>query len=152
MDAHHRQLEREMRLGAGYSSARSRLGLPGRNHIRNNDIQKLPRSKTACPPLFVLVELTSTILKATPPGQPPNLPPNIVALPMYKHKKAYVDVQRVPNPTRPSMTVQLNQLPLRPANALTTYAAQGTQFPAFVIHETNRSEFYTQVSRAKCGV
>ena len=46
----------------------------------------------------------------------------------------------------------LTQLPLRPANALTTFAAQGTQFPALVIHETNRNEFYTQVSRAKYGV
>jgi len=108
--------------------------------------------RPSAPPLFVLVELTSTILKATPPGQPPNLPPNVVALPMYKHKKAHVDVQRGPNSTRHSVTVQLTQLPLRPANALTTYAAQATQFPAFVIHETNRNEFYTQVSRAKYGV
>jgi hypothetical protein len=57
------------------------------------------------PPLFVLVELTSTILKATPLGQPPNLPPNVVALPMYKHKPACVDVQRVPNSTRHFVTI-----------------------------------------------
>ena len=39
-----------MRLGAGYSSPRDRLGLPGRNHIRNQNIQKLPCSTTVCAP------------------------------------------------------------------------------------------------------
>jgi len=103
-------------------------------------------------PLFVLVELTSAILKATPPGQPPNLPLNVVALPMHKHKKTSVDVSRARSSTRNNVTVQLNQLPLRPANALTTHASQGSQFEAFVIHETNPSQFYTQVSRAKEGL
>jgi len=79
------------------------------------------------PPLFVLAELTSTILKATPHGQPPNLPPNIVALPIHKHRRASVNVSGARNSTRSYVTVQLNQLPLRPANALTTHASQGSQ-------------------------
>ena len=108
--------------------------------------------KPSANPLFVLVELTSTPLKGKPPGQPPNLPPNVVALPMYKHNKASVNVTNVANNTRHSVTVRLHQLPLRPANALTTYAAQGSQFDSFVIHETNEREFYTQVSRAKEGL
>ena len=106
----------------------------------------------SAPPLFALVELTSTPLKAKPLGQPPNLPPNVVALPMYKHKKVSVDVSHLSNSTRHSVTVRLTQLPLRPANSLTTYAAQGSQFDAFVIHETNESQFYTQISRAKNGL
>ena len=107
--------------------------------------------RPSAPPLLVLVELTSTILKSTPPGQPPNLPPNVVALPMYKHKPSCVDVQRVPISTRHFVTVHLAQLPLRPANAIATYAAQGQQNFSVVIHETNTNEFYTQVSRPKYG-
>jgi len=101
--------------------------------------------RPSAPPLLVLVELTSTILKATPPGQPPNLPPNVVALTMYKHKPACVGVQRVPNSSRHFVTVHLTQLPLRPANAITTHAAQGQQFLAVVIHETNTNELYIKV-------
>ena len=115
--------------------------------------QKLPSSKTVCtPPLFVLVELTSTPLKGKPPGQPPNLPPNVVALPMYKHNKASINVTNVANNTRHSVTVRLYQLPFRPANALTTYAEQGSQFDFFVIRETNEGQFYTQISRVKHGL
>ena len=108
--------------------------------------------RPSAPPLFVLVELTSTILKATPPGQPPNLPPNVIALPMHKHRKASVSVSGARISTRNYVTVRLNQLTLRPANALTTHASQGSQYEAFVIHETNASQFYTQVSRAKHGI
>ena len=71
---------------------------------------------------------------------------------MYKHNKASINVTNVANNTRHSVTVRLYQLPFRPANALTTYAAQGSQFDSFVIHETNEREFYTQVSRAKEGL
>ena len=34
----------------------------------------------------------------------------------------------------------------------TTHASQGSQYEAFVIHETNASQFYTQVSWAKHGI
>ena len=103
-------------------------------------------------PLTVLVELTGSNLLAQPPGQPKDLPNNVVALPMENHRKSTVDLTSLPDTTRNSVTVRVRQLPIRPANALTTYSVQSAQFQRFIIYETTPSEFYTQLSRGKNGL
>ena len=50
------------------------------------------------------------------------------------------------------MTLRLRQLPLRPANALTSYSVQSGQFKQIVIYETKPNEFYTQISRCSSGL
>ena len=100
------------------------------------------------PPQYVYVEVTSTPLLQTPPGQPSNLPENVVAFPLHNHRKSVVNLSGMENNRRKSVTVRLRQLPLRPANVLTTYAVQSAQFQRLIIYETNPSQFYTQLSRA----
>jgi hypothetical protein len=103
-------------------------------------------------PLTVLVELTGSKLLAKPPGQPKDLPNNVVALPMENHRKSSIDLSALPNTTRSSVTVRVRQLPIRPADALTTYSVQSAQFQRFIIYETTPSEFYTQLSRGRNGL
>ncbi len=103
-------------------------------------------------PLFVFVELTSTRLLATPSGQPLNLPPNVIALPLHLHKKACVSLSGLTGASRKSVTLRLRQLPLRPANALTSYSGQSGQFKRIIIYETKPNEFYTQISRSSSGL
>ena len=74
----------------------------------------------SCHLLFDLAELTSTPYKENRLANRPIH--HRVALPMYKHKNVSVNVSNVPNNTRHSATVRLNQkFPLRPANALTVH-------------------------------
>ena len=82
------------------------------------------------------MKLTSARLRAVPEGQPPGLPKGTVALAMHKHRKTSVNMSGFANNPR-----SMNTLPPRPADVLTTYAAQGGEFELFVIHETNPSEF-----------
>jgi len=103
-------------------------------------------------PLFVLVELTSTRLITQPHGQPPNLPTNVVALPMHLHRKVVVDISGIPENNRKSVSVKVRQLPLRAANVLTSYSVQSGQFNRIIIYETTPTEFYTQVSRCSGGL
>ena len=46
----------------------------------------------------------------------------------------------------------MKQLPVRPANALTTHSVQSSQFQRLVVFEATPSEFYTQVSRSQNGL
>jgi hypothetical protein len=103
-------------------------------------------------PLFLFVELTSTRLLAIPRGQPLNLPPNVIALPLHLHKKACVSLSGLHDASRKSVTLRLKQLPLRPANALTSYSVQSGQFKQIIIYETKPNEFYTQISRCTSGL
>ena len=54
--------------------------------------------------------------------------------------------------SRKSVTLRLKQLPLRPANALTSYSVQSGQFKQIIIYETKPNEFYTQNSRCTSGL
>ena len=94
---------------------------------------------------FFLV--TSTLMKHKPQSQPENLPANVVALSMYKHKPTYVDVSGSEDSCRKSVSIQMTQLPVRPADVITSYIAQSASFSRLVIFETTPSEFYTQISR-----
>ena len=58
----------------------------------------------------------------------------------------------MPAPSRKSVSLRLRQLPLRPANALTSYSVQSGQFKRLVIYETIPTEFYTQISRCSEGL
>jgi hypothetical protein len=104
-------------------------------------------------PNCIFFEITSTGLRAVPKGQPKGLPPNVVALPMHDHRSAVVDLSKMPGTNqRKSVAVKMRQLPMRPANALTTYSVQSSQFQRLVIFEATPSEFYTQVSRSQNGL
>ena len=103
-------------------------------------------------PTMVFVQLTSAALQQTPPGQPASLPQNVVALSWRSHEKVTVNLASMPSKERNSVALRVRQLPLRPANALTSYSAQGSQFERLVIHSTNSSQFYSQVSRMKNGI
>ena len=46
----------------------------------------------------------------------------------------------------------MTQIPLRAANALTTYSVQGKQFDRYCIYETHAAQFYTQISRGRQGL
>lgn len=124
------------------------LGTSFKVIIFNNVRVRVPNAD----PLFVLVELTSSRLLAIPRGQPSNLPLNVVALPMHLHKKACVPLTGLPDSSRKSVTVRVFQIPLRPANALTSYAVQSGQFRQLIIYETTPTEFYTQISRCSSGL
>ena len=54
--------------------------------------------------------------------------------------------------SRKSVTLRLKQLPLRPANAFTSYSVQSGQFKQIIIYETKPNEFYTQISRCTYGL
>ena len=104
-------------------------------------------------PICIFFEITSTDLRAVPEGQPKGLPPNVVALPMHDHRSAVVDLSKMPGTNqRKSVALKMKQLPMRPANALTTYSVQSSQFQRLVIFEATPSEFYTQVSRCQNGL
>jgi len=53
---------------------------------------------------------------------------------------------------RKSVMVEMEQVPLRPANVVTSYVIQGSQFDRQIIFETSPTEFYTQMSRSKTGL
>ena len=102
-------------------------------------------------PLCVFVEITSTTLRNVPLSQPKGLPSNVIELPMYDHRSSTVDISGLQGP-RKTVAVKLLQLPMRPANVLTTYSVQGSQFEREEIFETSSTEFYTQISRCKNGL
>ena len=103
-------------------------------------------------PVCVYALLTSTSLKYRLQGQPIGLPANVVVLAIHQHKSVKVDLSAMKMNSRKSVTVQIHQLPIRNADALTTYAVQSNQFSQFIIGETNAAQFYTQFSRGKRGL
>jgi hypothetical protein len=76
----------------------------------------------------------------------------VIALPLHLHKKACVSLSGLTGASRKSVTLRLRQLPLRPANALTSYSVQSGQFKRIIIYETKPNEFYTQISRCSSGL
>jgi hypothetical protein len=94
---------------------------------------------------------TMSKMRAIPMGQPAGLPPNTVCLPMFS-LSTKVKLTGIPLNDRGSVSVNIRQLPLRPANAITTYACIGCEFNRYFICETNKREFYTQISRGRNGL
>ena len=103
-------------------------------------------------PMCVYAVLTTTSLKYKLQGQPKGLPENAIVLVMHNHKSVKIDLTAMRQKSRNSVTVRIFQLPIRNADALTTYAVQSNQFFQFVIGETNAAQFYTQFSRGKRGL
>ena len=97
------------------------------------------------------MELLSHSLNSLPEGQPPNLPKNVAALPM-RTTRVRVDLSGFPGNHRSSVIINMTQLPFRPANALTSYSAQGKEFESFVIYETHAQQLYAQLSRGTQGL
>jgi hypothetical protein len=101
---------------------------------------------------FILVELTSSTPFPSPPFQPPNLPKNVVAVPIIKHTvKNNITIPTTVS-TRSTLSIHIEQVPLRQADILTTYSIQGSQFNYYVIAETIPSQFYIVFSRGKLGL
>jgi hypothetical protein len=106
-------------------------------------------------PDFVLVEVLSAATLRKAPGQPPNLPHNVIAVPVITqsvnkniplpervHRKKY----------RRSVGVTVSQVPLRQAAVLTNYSIQGNQYRRIIIAESSASQFYIPFSRGKKGL
>jgi hypothetical protein len=92
-------------------------------------------------------------MRAVPAGQPAGLGTDELALPMITlvaNTSLVGLTERGQN--RASVTCKIEQLPLRPANAVTTFACIGSEFNRYVILETNVAQFYTQISRGKFGL
>ena len=103
-------------------------------------------------PVCVLFFVTSAHMRHIPEGQPQGLPSNVVALPMWRHKKCRVNLSQFHGATRKSVSIQMTQIPLRPANVITSYTAQSASFERLVIFETSPRELYTQISRCSRGI
>ena len=78
------------------------------------------------PLICIYVLLTSTSLKYKLQGQPIGLPNNVVDLAMHKHKSVKIDLSALKQNLRKSVSTQILQLPIRNADALTTYAIQSS--------------------------
>ena len=124
-----------------YHGARVRLP------VRRNSFGSFERAD----PDYIYVELMSHPLRFKPLGQPKHLPCNVVALPMC-YKEMRVQLRNLLLNPRKSVKLKTLQLPLRPANALTTYGVQGCEFSRAIIVETNAMCFYTQISRGTQGL
>jgi len=92
-------------------------------------------------------------MRAVPAGQPAGLGTDELALPMLTLvANISLDGLKERGQNRASVTCKIEQLPLRPANAVTTYACIGSEFNRYIILETNVAQFYTQISRGKFGL
>ena len=62
--------------------------------------------------------------------------------------------EKLPGHNRTSVTVTMTQIPLRAANALTTYSVQGKQFNRYCIFETQATQFILRYpeSRGRQGL
>ena len=89
--------------------------------------------------------------KSQPNGQPDNLPEDVVALPLRTFS-AKISFEKLSCHNRTSVSVTMTQIPLRAANALTSYSVQGKQFDRYCIYETQATQFYTQISRGRQGL
>jgi hypothetical protein len=92
-------------------------------------------------PTCVYFKLVSHKLIAKPAGQPDNLPEDVVALPL-RTSTAKLSFEKLPGHNRTSVTVTMTQIPLRAANALTTYSVQGKQFNRYCIFETQATQCF----------
>jgi hypothetical protein len=106
-------------------------------------------------PDFVLVEVLSAATLRKAPGQPPNLPRNVVAVPVITQSVS----TNIPLPEnihqkkhRTTVGVTITQVPLRQAAVLTNYSIQGNQYSRFIIAESMPSQFYIPFSRGKKGL
>ena len=99
---------------------------------------------------FVLINICKKLICEKPSNQPPNLPVNVVAIPVMK-----VNVQKsikLPNGfNRSSVAISIEQIPLRQGNTLTTYSVRN-QYCRYNIAETNTRDFYVAFSRGKFGM
>jgi hypothetical protein len=118
----------------------SRVRMPMRSASSHERVQ----------PTGVVVEMLDDLI-ALPVGQPADLPPNVIVLPFYTLKSTIMLDRLLGNP-RGSVSTRIRQLPIRPANALTTYACIGCEFERYIIAQTNAKEFYTQISRGSSGL
>mmetsp|Transcript_15963 Transcript_15963/g.18823 ORF Transcript_15963/g.18823 Transcript_15963/m.18823 type:complete len:249 (+) Transcript_15963:196-942(+) len=101
-------------------------------------------------PTCVFVKMENS-LRNTPAGQPSGLPKDVVALPLFT-LEATISLNKLYANDRASVKTNIQQLPLRPANSLTSYACIGCEFDKYIIYDTNPKEFYTQISRGKKGL
>ena len=100
---------------------------------------------------FVLIKLCSKAVFEKPLNQPPDLPDNVVAIPIIK--VAVSTSIQLPNvSSRKNVNINIQQLPLRQCMTPTTYTIQGCQFSKYTIAETSAKDFYVAFSRGKQGL
>jgi hypothetical protein len=103
-------------------------------------------------PDFVLVELANPNAQKRAPNQPPNLPNNVIAVPIISHS---VD-EPLKVPTSPTTTidvkVRITTLPIRQAQVLTCHSIQGNQYKRYFIAEPKPHNFYIMFSRGSEGL
>ena len=100
----------------------------------------------------IYLKITSYQLKQLPPGQPPNLPPNTLAIVRRKHRVQNPIKLNNSNSNKTNLYVNITQIPLRTAEILTPYSIQGSQFTHYTIHDFDVKSFYQLISRGKYGL
>jgi hypothetical protein len=103
-------------------------------------------------PDFVLVQLANPNRQTKAPNQPPNLPDNVIAVPVITHTVREPIKIPVLNSNEISAKIKITQLPIRQAQVLTSYAIQGNQYKNYIIAELHASHFYIMFSRGSQGL
>jgi hypothetical protein len=112
-----------------------------------------PSGDKSMPIDFVLVEIDSKETLPILPNQPPNLPRNVVAIPLMTMSikqpiKLPAHVRKTEG--RKQVGISIVQLPIRQAQLLTLFNCQGGQFNRYYISEvTHPNQFYIPFSRGK---
>jgi hypothetical protein len=103
-------------------------------------------------PEFILVQLANPNLQKKAPHQPPNLPNNVIAVPIIEHRMREPLKIPVLGGSQIDVRLKITQIPLRQAQVLTCYAIQGNQYKRYIIAELNAGSFYIMFSRGSEGL
>jgi hypothetical protein len=103
-------------------------------------------------PDFVLVQLANPNLQKKAPSQPPNLPDNVIAVPIIEHRVRELIKIPISTSSNIEVKIKITQLPMRQAQVLTTYAIQGNQYKSYIIAEITPKNFYIMFSRGSEGL